>query len=123
MWSAELQEPAAHSAIDQIEVFAHLSNGQVLLAHELDDLAFVVRIKVATAAAFFGEHRGLQCRCFMGFCLGLRLWRRAAQRSQTFERCHCAHASPQCVLQLGDRCGVALQHMQCFREAIDGALA
>ena len=66
MWSAELQEPAAHSAIDQIEVFAHLSNGQVLLAHELDDLAFVVRIKVATAAAFLGEPRGLPGRCGMG---------------------------------------------------------
>ena len=50
----EFQNPATHDAIDQIQVFADLADGQVLLAHELDNLPFVVRVKVATAAAFFG---------------------------------------------------------------------
>ena len=109
MWSAELQEPAAHSAIDQIEVFAHLSNGQVLLAHELDDLEFVVRIKVATAAAFSGERCCLHSRCF------IHLWRGvwcnalcdvlggrsgAAQRGQAFECRHSSYALTDGLLQL-----------------------
>ena len=75
-------------------------------------------VDLAAAVVQTAQEKGV-----MGFGWGLRWWRTAAQRSQTFERCHCAHAAPQCMLQFGDRCGVALQHMQCFREAIDGALA